>query len=178
MKLGYIGLGNMGGALARRLLRERPLRAFDLRPEVLGNSTLVERFIREARLAACITSEHVVRIHDVSMLEEAGPYIVMEYLVGNDLSRAVQKGPLPIAAAVDYVLQACDALAEAHARIRASGRDIRLEIDGGVKVENAAEIARAGADTFVSGSAIFGSGDYARTITAMRAQIEEGLKAP
>ncbi len=57
--------------------------------------------------------------------------------------------------------EALPKLAEARARINASGRDIRLEIDGGVKVDNAAEIARAGADTFVSGSAIFGSGDYA-----------------
>jgi ribulose-phosphate 3-epimerase len=65
-------------------------------------------------------------------------------------------------------------LSEARARIRASGRDIRLEIDGGVKVENAAQIARAGADTFVAGSAIFGSKDYAATIKAMRAQIDIG----
>jgi ribulose-phosphate 3-epimerase len=67
-------------------------------------------------------------------------------------------------------------LAEARARIDASGRDIRLEIDGGVKVENAAQIARAGADTFVAGSAIFGSKNYAGTIEAMRAQIEIGAK--
>jgi ribulose-phosphate 3-epimerase len=65
-------------------------------------------------------------------------------------------------------------LAEARARIKASGRDIHLEIDGGVKIENAAEIARAGADAFVAGSAIFGSKDYAATIKAMRAQIEIG----
>jgi len=67
-------------------------------------------------------------------------------------------------------------LSEARARIKAARRDIRLEIDGGVKVENAASIARAGADTFVAGSAIFGSPDYARTIKAMRAQIETGGK--
>ncbi len=60
-----------------------------------------------------------------------------------------------------FIPQALHKLTEARARIAASGRDIRLEIDGGVKVDNAAEIARAGADTFVSGSAIFGSGDYA-----------------
>jgi ribulose-phosphate 3-epimerase len=65
-------------------------------------------------------------------------------------------------------------LRQARERIQACGRDVRLEIDGGVKVENAAEIARAGADTFVAGSAIFGSEDYARTIKAMRAQIEAG----
>jgi ribulose-phosphate 3-epimerase len=55
--------------------------------------------------------------------------------------------------------------------IDASGRPIRLEIDGGVKVENIGEIARAGADTFVAGSAIFGASDYKATISAMRAAI-------
>jgi ribulose-phosphate 3-epimerase len=76
-----------------------------------------------------------------------------------------------------FIPQALGKLAEARARIDATGRDIRLEIDGGVKVDNAAEIARAGADTFVSGSAIFGSSDYAATIKAMRAQIEIGRRA-
>ena len=56
--------------------------------------------------------------------------------------------------------------------INASGREIRLEIDGGVKVDNIGEIAAAGADTFVAGSAIFGSGDYAKTIAAMKSEIE------
>lgn len=57
------------------------------------------------------------------------------------------------------------------ARIAASGRDIRLEVDGGIKVENIGEVAAAGADTFVAGSAIFGSRDYAATVRAMRAAI-------
>ncbi len=56
-------------------------------------------------------------------------------------------------------------------RIAASGRDIWLEVDGGVKVENIAEIAHAGADTFVAGSAIFGSGNYKATIAAMRFEL-------
>src|SRR6186713_2218351 len=55
--------------------------------------------------------------------------------------------------------------------IDATGRDIRLEIDGGVKVDNIGEIARAGADMFVAGSAIFGARDYQSTISAMRAEI-------
>ena len=55
--------------------------------------------------------------------------------------------------------------------IEASGRQVRLEVDGGVKVDNIGEIARAGADMFVAGSAIFGSKDYAATISAMRAEI-------
>jgi ribulose-phosphate 3-epimerase len=57
--------------------------------------------------------------------------------------------------------------------IDASSREIRLEIDGGVKVDNIGEIAAAGADTFVAGSAIFGSDDYAATIAAMQAEIEK-----
>ena len=73
-----------------------------------------------------------------------------------------------------FIPQTLGKLAQARARIDAAGRDVRLEIDGGVKVENAAEIAAAGADTFVAGSAIFGSADYAATIKAMRAQIEMG----
>ena len=75
-----------------------------------------------------------------------------------------------------FIPQALHKLTEARARIQAAQRDIRLEIDGGVTVDNAAQIARAGADTFVSGSAIFGSGDYAGTIKAMRTQIEIGGK--
>lgn len=65
-------------------------------------------------------------------------------------------------------------LARVRALIDASGRDVRLEIDGGVKVDNIGEIARAGADTFVAGSAIFGSSDYAATIAAMRAEVTRG----
>jgi ribulose-phosphate 3-epimerase len=64
-------------------------------------------------------------------------------------------------------------LEEARKRIDASGREIRLEIDGGVRQDNIGRIARAGADTFVSGSAIFGTKDYAATIRAMRAEIGE-----
>jgi len=59
----------------------------------------------------------------------------------------------------------------ARERIARSGRDIRLEVDGGVKVENIAQIARAGADTFVAGSAIFGAGDYAKVVAAMRSEL-------
>jgi len=66
-------------------------------------------------------------------------------------------------------------LREARKIIDDSGRDIRLEIDGGVKVDNIGEIAAAGADTFVAGSAIFGPGDYKATIDAMRAEIAKAV---
>ena len=60
---------------------------------------------------------------------------------------------------------------EVRRRIKASGRDVWLEVDGGVKTDNIAQVARAGADTFVAGSAIFGSKDYAATIREMRARL-------
>jgi ribulose-phosphate 3-epimerase len=70
-----------------------------------------------------------------------------------------------------FIAQALKKLAAARSRIDATGRDIWLEVDGGVKVDNIGEIARAGADTFVAGSAIFGTRDYRATIAAMRAEI-------
>ena len=70
-----------------------------------------------------------------------------------------------------FIPQSLKKLAAARARIAASGRAIWLEVDGGVKVENIADIARAGADTFVAGSAIFGTKDYKATVRAMRAEL-------
>ncbi|MGB5131575.1 MAG: ribulose-phosphate 3-epimerase [Steroidobacteraceae bacterium] len=67
-------------------------------------------------------------------------------------------------------------LREARQRIEAGGRELRLEIDGGVKLDNIGAIAAAGADAFVAGSAIFGATDYAATIRAMRAAINKGKK--
>jgi ribulose-phosphate 3-epimerase len=70
-----------------------------------------------------------------------------------------------------FIPHALEKLRRIRSLIAATGRDIRLEIDGGVKVENIGEIAAAGADTFVAGSAIFGAADYAATIAAMRREI-------
>ena len=72
-----------------------------------------------------------------------------------------------------FINSALDKLKSARKLIDDSGRDIRLEIDGGVKVDNIREIAAAGADTFVAGSAIFGSDNYQKTITAMREQLAQ-----
>ncbi len=76
-----------------------------------------------------------------------------------------------------FIPAALDKLREARRLIDDSGLDIRLEIDGGVKVGNIGEIAAAGADTFVAGSAIFGSDNYAETIGAMRSEIEKAGQA-
>ena len=75
-----------------------------------------------------------------------------------------------------FIPQALKKLAAVRARIDATGRDIWLEVDGGVKVDNIAETARAGADTFVAGSAIFGTRDYQATIAAMRAALAKVQK--
>jgi ribulose-phosphate 3-epimerase len=63
-------------------------------------------------------------------------------------------------------------IAEARKRIKATGKDVWLEVDGGIKADNIAEVAKAGADTFVSGSAIFGAGDYAAVVRQMREQLK------
>jgi ribulose-phosphate 3-epimerase len=70
-----------------------------------------------------------------------------------------------------FIPATLDKLRAARAKIAASGRNIQLEVDGGVTVDNIRSIAQAGADTFVAGSAIFNTDDYARTIAAMREQL-------
>jgi len=86
-----------------------------LHDELASDATFVTRFLREARACAALRSDHVCRVSDLGTLETGAPYLVMELLDGSDLSRVVAAGPLPIAVAADYVLQACIALAEAHA---------------------------------------------------------------
>jgi len=71
-----------------------------------------------------------------------------------------------------FIAHALEKVREVRRRIDASGRDVMLEVDGGVKVDNIGEVARAGADTFVAGSAIFGAKDYKATIAAMRAALK------
>lgn len=72
-----------------------------------------------------------------------------------------------------FIPETLEKLTQAREMIDRSGKNIRLEIDGGVGVENIGEIAKAGADTFVSGSSIFGSADYAQTIANMKAEIDK-----
>jgi serine/threonine protein kinase len=88
-----------------------------LRPEGAAHSEAAERFMREARAAVKIKSQHVAKVLDVGIQPDGRPYMVMEYLEGRDLGEELDRnGPMPEAVAVDYVLQACDALAEAHKR--------------------------------------------------------------
>ena len=121
-------------------------------------------------------SEHVDRT--IELIREHGckPGLVFNPATPLDwLDHTIQKIDMVLIMSVNpgfggqkFIPTALDKLRLARERIRASGREIRLEIDGGVKADNIEAIARAGADTFVAGSAIFGSKDYAATIAAMR----------
>lgn len=100
---------------ARHIALEERVALKFLLPSVMVKPDAPERFLREARAAAKIKSEHVARVSDVGTLESGAPYMVMEFLEGSDLSRLIQeKGPLPVLDAVDYLIQGCEAIAEAH----------------------------------------------------------------
>ena len=111
-----LGVGGMGVVVSayHLVLGQRVALKF-LLPEAMQHPEAVERFLREARAAVRLKSEHVGRVIDVGTLDNGAPYIVMEFLEGGDLSQFVQRnGSLPVAAAVDVLLQACEAIAEAH----------------------------------------------------------------
>ncbi|WP_394850602.1 protein kinase [Pendulispora brunnea] len=123
-----LGQGGMGVVvLATHLVLEEQFALKLLRPELAADPEIVERFSREAKACVRIKSEYVARVHDVGMRGDGTPFMVMEYLEGIDLGTALhESGPLPIAEAVEYVVQACEALAQAHA-IGIVHRDIKPE---------------------------------------------------
>ncbi|XYH97401.1 serine/threonine-protein kinase [Sorangium sp. So ce1128] len=109
--------GAMGAVIAATHVELDELRAIKLLlPATAADPEMCERFLREARIAARLKSEHAVKVHEIGQLEGGLPFMVMEFLAGRDL-RVIRKqqGPLPIDEATLYVIQACDALAEAHA---------------------------------------------------------------
>jgi serine/threonine-protein kinase len=112
-----VGEGGMGivlGAVDTSL--GRPVAIKLLLPQQVAHDGAVPRFLREARAAAAIQSEHVVRVFEVSTLPDGSPFIVMEHLRGADLAHILaQRGALSVEEACDVVLQVCEALAEAHA---------------------------------------------------------------
>ncbi|HEY0992850.1 MAG TPA: serine/threonine-protein kinase, partial [Kofleriaceae bacterium] len=111
-----LGRGGMGVvAVATHLQLEQQVALKVVHDALAGDPEIVERFLREARASARLRSEHVCRVSDVGQLETGAPYIVMELLEGSDLSVVIAEGALPVATAADYVVQACVAVAEAHA---------------------------------------------------------------
>jgi len=124
-------------------------------------------------------SEHIDRtlqlIHDCGckaglVFNPATPLIHLEHVI-DKVDMVLLMSVNPGFGGQSFIPAALAKLAQARKMIDASGRAIRLEIDGGVKTDNIRQIADAGADTFVAGSAIFGSKDYAATIRAMREQL-------
>jgi eukaryotic-like serine/threonine-protein kinase len=111
-----LGVGGMGAVVAARHLQlDTKVAIKFLLPAMLANREAVSRFAREAQAAVKITSEHVARVFDVGTLGNGAPYMVMEYLEGGDLAAWLQqRGPMPIEQAVEFVLQACVAVADAH----------------------------------------------------------------
>lgn len=110
--------GGMGTVFrATHLLLARPVALKVVSSKVLKLPGGVARFIREARLATQLSSGHIVKVFDGGLLEGRTPYLVMEWLEGRDLAQVINRtGPLHVETAVDYMLQACEALAEVHAR--------------------------------------------------------------
>jgi serine/threonine protein kinase len=111
-----LGFGGMGVVVAAKhlTLGERVAIKF-LLPQAMKKAEVKQRFLREARAAVRIKSEHVARVFDVGTLEDGAPYMVMELLEGADLSALLKtRGATSVDVAVDYVLQACEAIAEAH----------------------------------------------------------------
>lgn len=112
-----IGEGGMGVVVAaRHMTLDRNVAIKLLNTKARGSAEALERFTREARAAAKIQSEHVGRVLDVDTLPNGGPFIVMELLEGHDLAVELRaKAALPVAEAVSIILQASEAIAEAHA---------------------------------------------------------------
>lgn len=112
-----LGAGGMGVVVAawHAPLRQRVAVKL-LLPDAMRLPDAIARFLQEAQAAVAIRSEHVARVIDVGTLDTGVPFLVMEHLAGTDLRRLLrQRGPLPVDEAVDFVLQAIEALAEAHA---------------------------------------------------------------
>ena len=125
-------------------------------------------------------SKHVHR--SIGLIKESGckaglvfnpatPMTWLEHMI-DDLDMVLIMSVNPGFGGQSFIESSLQKLRQARKIIDDSGREIRLEIDGGVKVDNIGEIAAAGADTFVAGSAIFGSDDYAVTIAAMKVEIK------
>src|SRR5215510_110827 len=109
-----LGQGGMGVVVqATHLQLHQPVALKFLRPEMHGNQQVVQRFLREAQAAVRLKSEHVARVLDVGTLETGEPFMVLEYLEGTDLS-TLPRLQLTAGWIVDVMLQACEALAEAH----------------------------------------------------------------
>jgi serine/threonine-protein kinase len=110
-----LGVGGMGCVVAAtHTTLAQPVAIKFLLNKAARNPKNIARFTREAQAAASIRSDHVAKVTDIGALDNGTPYMVMEYLAGEDLSQRIERGAMPIDQAVRFLLQACEALAEAH----------------------------------------------------------------
>jgi hypothetical protein len=110
-----LGEGGMGIVVAARHVQLGQMYALKFMREDVMTAEYKSRFLREARNTVRLKSKHVSRVFDVGSLESGAPYMVLEYLEGTDLSALLQqRGPLPVHEVCEYVVQACEAIAEAH----------------------------------------------------------------
>lgn len=113
--LGEGGMGFVFAALHLQLGHRVALKV--LQSASISDREVTERFLREGRALARLQGEHIARVSDVGTLASGEPYLVMEFLEGRDLARELAaRGPLPLIEAVEFIAQACEALAEAHVR--------------------------------------------------------------
>lgn len=124
-------------------------------------STHVHRSVQAIKAAGCQAG---------LVFNPAAPLDVLDWVI-DDIDLILIMSVNPGFGGQGFIDSALRKVEQARKRIEASGKDIRLEVDGGIKVDNIARVAAAGADTFVAGSAIFGQSDYRRVIDAMRAQL-------
>jgi len=137
--LGQGGMGSVYVATHVGLDQQVAIKVLD--PQLAINPEIVQRFVREARAAAKLKSDHVCRVSDVGALEDGVPYIEMELLSGEDLGQLIEHGTIAPYVAADYVLQACVAIAEAHALgivhrdLKPANLFVTRRIDGGALVK-------------------------------------------
>jgi serine/threonine protein kinase len=170
-----IGEGGMGHVFAAEHVQLGHRVALKvMRPSALASEEAVERFVREGRAAARLQSEHIARVSDVGTLESGVPYMVMEFLEGQDLAHLLQaRSKLPIDEAVDYAIQAGEALAEAHRHgivhrdVKPANLFVTKTLDGAplVKVldfgiSKASKLLGSEAQQITSTSAMIGSPKY------------------
>ncbi len=172
-----LGQGGMGIVVsAHHIALQQKVAIKLLLPSSMSVPGAAPRFLREARSAAAIQSEHVARVLDVGTLDSGQPFMVMEYLTGSDLGGVLQRtGRLPITDAVDYVLQACEAIAEAHARgivhrdlkpdnvfltRRADGSSLVKILDFGLSKPAMEELSGAATPSLTGANMVAGSPQY------------------
>ncbi|MES1951528.1 ribulose-5-phosphate 3-epimerase CbbE [Salinisphaera sp. S4-8] len=173
----------VGAALAKRLKNTHPNVPIDVHLMVKPVDAMISAFAEAG--ATSITfhpeaSEHVDR--SLQLARDAGcktglvfnPATPLEWLkyVLDKVDIVLIMSVNPGFGGQKFIEEAIGKIAEAREIIDASGRDIRLEVDGGIKTDNIKRVADAGADTFVAGSAIFGQPDYAKVIADMRAELD------